>query len=100
MPARSSGNDSESGVMAFADRTATHTESRRKITVHVPVDLLARAQAATGRGVSAAVREGLRMLVTRSACVRLRQLRRKVAFSINLDELREDREWSQQTQAH
>ena len=69
-------------------------ESRQKITVHVPVDLLARARAATGQGVTATVREGLRMLVARSACDRLRHLRGKVAFSINIDELRDDREWS------
>ena len=68
-------------------------KSHQKITVHVPVDLLTRARAATGQGVTATVREGLRMLVTRSAYDRLRQLRGKVDFSINLDELREDREW-------
>lgn len=33
------------------------------------------------------------MLVTRNAYDRLRKLRGKVAFSVNLDELREDREW-------
>ena len=74
--------------------TATSVESRQKITVHMPVDLLARAQAATGLGITATVREGLRMLATRSAYDRVRQLRSKVAFSINLDELREGRESS------
>ena len=74
--------------------TVTNKESRQKITVHVPVDLLARAQAVTGQGVTATVREGLRMLATRDAYDRLRQLRGKVAFSINLDELRENRGWS------
>ena len=74
--------------------TVANTEPRQEITVHVPVDLLARAQAATGQGITATVREGLRMLATRNAYDRLRQLRGKVAFSINLDDLREDREWS------
>ncbi len=36
----------------------------RKITVTVPTDLLARAQKATGEGISATVRKGLE-LVTR-----------------------------------
>ena len=66
-------------------------EARQKITVHVPADLLAKAQAATGQGVTATVREGLRMVATRTARQRLRELRGKVEFSIDLDRLREDR---------
>ncbi len=66
-------------------------EARQKITVHVPVDLLAKAQQASGQGVTATVREGLRMVASRSAYQRLRKLRGKVAFSIDLDRLREDR---------
>ncbi len=66
-------------------------EARQKITVHVPVDLLAKAQQASGQGVTATVREGLRMVASRSVYQRLRKLRGKVAFSIDLDRLREDR---------
>ena len=66
-------------------------EARQKITVHVSADLLAKAQAATGQGVTATVREGLRMVATRAAYQRLRELRGKVEFSIDLDRLREDR---------
>ena len=66
-------------------------EAGQKITVHVPVDLLAKAQEATGRGITATVREGLRVVATRTAYRRLRALRGKVAFSIDLDQLREDR---------
>lgn len=66
-------------------------EGRQKITVQVPADLLAKAQAATGQGVTATVSEGLRMLATRAAYQRLRELRGKVEFSIDLDRLREDR---------
>lgn len=66
-------------------------EARQKITVRVPADLLAKAQAATGQGVTATVREGLRMMETRAAYQRLRELRGKVEFSIDLDRLREDR---------
>ena len=67
-------------------------EARQKITVHVPAELLAKAQEATGQGVTATVREGLRMVATRTAYQRLRELRGKVEFSIDLDRLREDRE--------
>lgn len=66
-------------------------EARQKITVQVPADLLAKAQAATGQGVTATVREGLRMVATRTAYRRLRELRGKVEFSIDLDRLRNDR---------
>lgn len=66
-------------------------EARQKITVHVPADLLAKAQEATGQGVTATVREGLRMVATRSALQRLRELRGKVEFSVDPDRLREDR---------
>ena len=66
-------------------------EARQKITVLVPADLLARARAATGQGITATVREGLRMAESRTAYQRLRELRGKVEFSIDLDLLREDR---------
>ncbi len=66
-------------------------EASQKITIHVPVDLLAKAQEATGRGITATVREGLQVVATRTAYRRLRELRGKVAFSIDLEQLREDR---------
>ena len=66
-------------------------EARQKITVLVPADLLAKARAATGQGIAATVREGLRMVATRTAYQRLRELRGKVEFSIDLGLLREDR---------
>ena len=66
-------------------------EARQKITIHVPADLLAKAQEATGQGVAATVRGGLRMVATRSALQRLRELRGKVEFWVDPDRLREDR---------
>lgn len=66
-------------------------EARQKITVLVPADLLTVAQCATGQGIAATVREGLRMVAARTAYQRLRDLRGKVDFSIDLDRLREDR---------
>lgn len=64
----------------------------RKITVEVPEDLLASAQAYTGEGVTATVREGLRNLASIRAQREARKWRGKVKFSMSLDELRYDRE--------
>jgi Arc/MetJ-type ribon-helix-helix transcriptional regulator len=64
----------------------------RKITVEVPEDLLERAQAFTGEGVSETVRQALRKLDSIRAQRELMKLRGKVKFSMTLDELRYDRE--------
>jgi hypothetical protein len=68
-------------------------KAEQKITVHVPRDLLARARKATGGGITLTVRKGLESLAAREAYEGLRKLRGKVKLNINLDELREDREW-------
>ena len=64
---------------------------RRKITVEVPEELLERAQEASGKGVTATVREGLRLMAAAEAYRGLRRLRGKVTLSVPLDRLREDR---------
>ena len=63
----------------------------RKITVEVSDTLLERAQAASGKGVTATVREGLRLMAAAETYRGLRRLRGKVKLSITLDRLREDR---------
>ena len=63
----------------------------RKITVHVRADLLAKAQKAANAGISETVRKGLELLAASEAYDRLLRLRGKVKFSVDLDELREDR---------
>ena len=63
----------------------------RKITVHVPEDLLEKAPALTGEGVTETVREGLKRLAWMQAQQELRKLRGSFKFSIDLDDLREDR---------
>jgi post-segregation antitoxin (ccd killing protein) len=63
----------------------------QKVTVHVDSDLLRKARKRTGKGVSATVREGLELLAASEAYERLQALRGKVAFSIDVQELREDR---------
>jgi len=63
----------------------------RKITIHVDKDLLRRAQAQTGEGVTATIRKGLELVAASEVYERLRALRGKVRFSVNLKALREDR---------
>lgn len=65
----------------------------RKITVQVPERDLEMAQAYTGEGVTETVRAGLRRLASAKAQQELRKLRGTFKFTIDLDELREDRKW-------
>ena len=63
----------------------------RKITVHVPQGMLEQAQAYTGEGVTQTVTAGLKRLASIKAQQELRALRGSYQFSIDLNELREDR---------
>jgi hypothetical protein len=66
-------------------------ETPRKITIEVPSDLLAKAQQATGSGITQTVRMGLQLVAASEAYARLRQFRGKVRFSRTLAELKADR---------
>jgi hypothetical protein len=63
----------------------------RKITVHIPEDLLERAQASSGQGVTETVRQGLRLVAAGETFRRVARLRGTVRFSVDLTRLREDR---------
>jgi hypothetical protein len=63
----------------------------RKITVEIPPDLLAKAQRATGSGITQTVRTGLQLVAASQAYARLRQLRGTVRFSRTAAELKADR---------
>ena len=63
----------------------------KKVTVDLPEDLLRRAQKATGEGITATIRSGLRLVAARDAYEELRRLRGRVRFSVDWRELREDR---------
>jgi hypothetical protein len=65
--------------------------AERKITVHVPEDLLDRAQKSSGQGVTETVRQGLRLVAAGDTFRRVAKLRGRVKFSLNLARLREDR---------
>jgi Arc/MetJ-type ribon-helix-helix transcriptional regulator len=63
----------------------------RKVTVELPRELLRKAQRTTGSGITATIRRGLELVAASRACQELRQLKGKVALSIDLEKLREDR---------
>lgn len=63
----------------------------KKITVQIPGELLRKAQKATGLGITPTIRQGLQLVAAGRAYDRLRRLRGKVRFSLDLRALREDR---------
>jgi hypothetical protein len=63
----------------------------RKITVHVPADLLQKAQKSSGQGITETVRQGLRLIAAGETFRRVAQLRGSVKFSLDLERQREDR---------
>ena len=65
--------------------------AERKITVHVPADLLEKAQKSSGRGITETVRQGLRLVAAGGTYRRVAALRGSVKFSVDLAGLREDR---------
>ncbi len=64
----------------------------KKITVEIPAHDLELAQKFTGKGVTETVRTALRKLASIQAQQELLKLRGTVKLSMNLDELRHDRE--------
>lgn len=63
----------------------------RKITVEIPEELLAKAQKASGAGITQTVRTGLQLVAASDAYDRLRQFRGKVRFKHTLAGLKADR---------
>jgi hypothetical protein len=66
-------------------------KAQHKVTVVLPDELLARAQGATGEGVTSTIRRGLELVAAARTYAELGRLRGKVRFSIDLESLREDR---------
>jgi hypothetical protein len=69
----------------------------KKITVEVPEDDLALARKYTGEGVTETVRAALKKLASIQAQHELLKLRGTFKFTMNLDDLREDRAWPPST---
>jgi hypothetical protein len=66
-------------------------DTARKITVEVPLELLEKAQRASGTGVTQTVRTGLQLVAASRTYDRLRKLRGKVRLSRSVTELKADR---------
>ncbi len=67
-------------------------EELQKVTVMLPKRLLADATQSIGLGITPAIRKGLEGIVASEALKRLRLRRGKVRFSININEMRKDRD--------
>jgi hypothetical protein len=67
-----------------------HAETQ-KITAHIPTHLLHDAQEITGKGITETIKAGLEQLTRMQTYENLRHWRGKVKFSINLSELRKDK---------
>ena len=65
-------------------------KSQKKITVHIPEELLRRALGSSGKGLTATVRQGLELVAAGRAYQQLRQMRGKVRISTDLRALRKD----------
>jgi hypothetical protein len=63
----------------------------QKVTVHIDEELLRRARQRTRKGVTATIREGLQLVAASDVYDRLQAMRGKVAFSVDVKELRADR---------
>jgi hypothetical protein len=63
----------------------------QKITVGIPAELLARAQRASGAGITETVRTGLQLVAASEAYAKLRRLRGKVRFARTATDLKADR---------
>jgi hypothetical protein len=66
-------------------------DAQRKVTVHLPKDLLVQAQRASGQGITETLRQGLRLVAAGETFRRVSMLRGRVKFSTDVRQLREDR---------
>ena len=67
-------------------------QQMRKVTVMLPKELVERATRASGVGLTPTIRKGLEAVIVAGAYQRIRERRGKVLLTINVDELREDRD--------
>ena len=63
----------------------------RKVTVEISEELLARAQKASGTGITQTIRTGLQLVAAAETYDALRRMRGKFRFSRSLAQLKSDR---------
>lgn len=66
-------------------------DKQRKITVHIPAELLLNAQKSTGKGITETIRQGLALVAAGRAYEGLRKLRGSLKLQTSLERLRDDR---------
>lgn len=66
------------------------TTLTQKVTAHLPVKLLQEAQEVTGKGLTETLKIALIQLSQAHAYEQLRQMRGKIDFSLDVNELRKD----------
>ena len=66
-------------------------KAAHKITVQLPDELLRKAQATTGEGITQTIRRGLELVAAGRAYEDLRKLRGRVKLSLDLRRIRDDR---------
>jgi hypothetical protein len=64
----------------------------RKVTLLLPEDLIERATAASGAGLTPTLRTALENMIAAKAAQDIRALRGKVKISLDIDDLRRDRD--------
>lgn len=64
----------------------------KKVTVHLPAELVEKALKASGKSLTETVEDGLQKVVTAWAYAELLKLRGKVKFSESWQSLKDDRE--------
>ena len=68
-----------------------HTDTQ-KITAHIPVELLNKAQAVTSKGITETIKIGLEQISRQGAYRNIRNMRGKYQFDIDIAELRKDKD--------
>lgn len=66
--------------------------AEKKVTVMLPRKLLARAQAASGEGITPTLRRGLELVAAADTFKGLLKLKGQFDLELDLDEMRRDRE--------
>jgi hypothetical protein len=64
----------------------------RKVTVMLPDDLIEKALAASGQGLTPTLRKGLELIAARGAYTGLLKLKGKFDFGLNYSQVKKDRE--------
>lgn len=68
------------------------TTETHRVTAYIPKKLLLDAQKVTGKGITETLKEGLQKLAVAKAYKDVQKLRGKIQFSLDLDELRKDKD--------